>query len=163
SVYLAHDTQLKRDVALKVPLLPEQDRDGLLARFRREAQVAATLAHPNICQVYDFGEIDGTHYLAMAYIQGRQLSDLIPKNKGMPVLDAVRVVRKVATALAEAHARGVIHRDLKPANIMMTPRGEPVVMDFGLARGTGEGDVVLTATGVTMGTPAYMPPEQVEG
>jgi serine/threonine protein kinase len=133
----------------------------MLRRFAREAQVCANLHHPNICAIYDVGAIDGTHYLAMAYIDGRPLSAHIPKGKGLPVEEALRLGRVIALAVVEAHNKGVIHRDLKPANVMMGPGGQPVVMDFGLAR--RESDTSLTATGMAMGTPAYMPPEQAAG
>src|SRR5947209_7781975 len=161
AVYLAHDEQLDRQVALKVPNFSPGDSDSML-RFHREARSAATLSHPNLCPVYDVGEIGGTHYLTMAYIEGRPLSEVVHEGPLDPH-QAAEIVRRTALALEEAHTRGVIHRDLKPSNIMLTPRGEPVVMDFGLARRNAPGDVRLTQSGTVMGTPAYMSPEQVEG
>src|SRR5262245_44657157 len=128
TVYLAHDSQLDRRVALKVPHRRPGD-DRLLKRFRQEAQAAATLQHPNVCSVYDVGEVGGVHYVSMAYIDGRPLSSLIRGGKPLPPRPVAAVVRKLALALQEAHRKGVIHRDLKPANVMVNERGEPVLMD----------------------------------
>jgi predicted Ser/Thr protein kinase len=162
AVYLAHDTQLDRHVALKIPLFRLDDDSQVLARFYREARSAATIFHANVCPVYDVGEIDGIPYLTMGYIDGKSLAAWI-RNKPMPPHQSASLVSKLALALQEAHNKGVIHRDLKPANIMMDQRGEPVITDFGLARRTRPGDPQLTQQGVVMGTPAYMPPEQVSG
>jgi hypothetical protein len=161
AVFLAHDEELDRRVALKVPHLPAGDGDAL-ERFLREARSAATLSHPNLCPVYDFGREGATPFLAMAYVEGEPLSDRL-RHGPLPPAEAAELVRRVAVAIEEAHARGVIHRDLKPSNIMLTPRGEPVVMDFGLARRSSAGDSRLTHSGMILGTPAYMPPEQAEG
>jgi anti-sigma factor RsiW len=161
AVYLAHDTQLDRPVALKVPYLAA-DEPRVLERFYREARAAATILHPNICPLHDVGEVAGTPYLTMAYIEGKPLSEfaaarpLTPRQSGL-------LVRKLALALQEAHQKGVIHRDLKPSNVMIDRRGEPIIMDFGLARRTRAGDARLTQHGAVLGTPAYMPPEQVSG
>jgi serine/threonine protein kinase len=163
SVYLAHDPQLDRRVALKVPHFTAEDGPDVLERFRREARAAATIEHPNICPVYDVGEADGVNYLSMAYIEGRPLSDLLKGGKPQPQRGVAAVVRKLALALEEAHKKGVIHRDLKPSNVMINRRKEPVLMDFGLARRVGGGEARLTRSGSVMGTPAYMPPEQVNG
>jgi serine/threonine protein kinase/CubicO group peptidase (beta-lactamase class C family) len=163
SVYLARDTQLDREVALKIPQFSGEGRAGMLERFRQEARAAATLHHPNICPVYEVGEIDGTHYLAMAYIHGKPLSELILAGKTWTVRQIVALVRKLALALAETHKRGVIHRDLKPGNVMIDVRGEPIIMDFGLARRTSSGDPRLTQLGSYIGSPAYMSPEQMRG
>jgi predicted Ser/Thr protein kinase len=163
SVYLAHDTQLDRSVALKVPHFKDDDGPEVLERFYREARAAATIDHPNICPVYDVSEINGIHHVTMAYIDGRRLSDLIEGGKPLPPRQVAALVRKLALALAEAHRHGVIHRDLKPSNVMVNQRREPVVMDFGLARRMHQDDVRLTKVGTMMGTPAYMAPEQVQG
>lgn len=162
AVYLAHDTTLDRPVAIKVPTL-YGDRKTAAARFVREARAAAGLHHPNVCPIYDVGQINGHHYLSMRYVVGRPLSDVVAPGKPLPPAEAARIVRTVALAMHAAHQRGTIHRDLKPANILIDDRGEPVVMDFGLARREGSGDGALTLDGDAMGTPAYMPPEQAAG
>jgi WD40 repeat protein/predicted Ser/Thr protein kinase len=160
SVYLAQDTRLDRPVALKVPRLSGLG-PGAAERFRREGRAAAALRHPNICPVFDVGEVGGTPFLAMAYLDGQTLAERVKAGR-LPAAEAATLARKLARALAVAHKAGVIHRDLKPANIMVGPDGEPVVMDFGLARlGDGEADR-LTGTGDVLGTPAYMAPEQVD-
>ncbi len=164
TVYLAEDTQLKRQVALKTPHFDKDPTGELLERLYREARAAATLRHPNICPVYDVGEIEGTHYISMAYIEGHPLSAFIRANKPQPERQVLIVVRKLAQALQEAHDLKVVHRDLKPANIMVDKRGEPLIMDFGLARHTRpDDDVRLTHSGTLVGTPAYMSPEQIDG
>ncbi|MBW3540817.1 MAG: protein kinase [Planctomycetes bacterium] len=162
AVYKARDSQLDRIVALKVPKFAG-DGDGLLERFYREARAAAALRHPGICPVHDVGAIDGTHYISMGYIDGRRLSEFIQPQRPLPERQAAAVVRKIALALDEAHRHGVIHRDLKPDNIMLDGRGQPVVMDFGLARRSTGSDVRATQTGQMLGTPAYMSREQVDG
>ncbi len=184
AVYLAHDSQLDRKVALKTPKFARNSDPNLIRRFYREARSAATLQHPNICPVYDVGEIGGIHYISMAYIEGRPLSDVIKSNAFPPVASVLRVVRKVALALHEAHGHGVVHRDLKPANIMISRRNEPIIMDFGLARQFGSGEAEepdaataqdtpqsgtkkvearLTLDGTVVGSPGYMSPEQLRG
>lgn len=164
AVYLARDTQLNRDVALKVPTFTDKSPANMIERFYREARSAATLTHPNICPVYDVGEHDGTHFISMGFIEGRPLSAYIESGKKQPERQAAAVVKKLALALQEAHDKGIIHRDLKPANIMIDQRSEPVVMDFGLARLTNDKEEArLTREGTVMGSPAYMSPEQVEG
>jgi formylglycine-generating enzyme required for sulfatase activity/predicted Ser/Thr protein kinase len=162
SVWLAQDTQLRRRVALKVPHLSGAGSPRILARFQREAQAAAALVHPNICPVFDVGEIDGTPFLTMAYIEGRPLSALLVKGP-LPERQAVEYAFQLAQALDEAHSRGVVHRDLKPSNVMINQRGEPVLMDFGLAQLQSEDQVRITQSGVPVGTPAYMAPEQAAG
>jgi len=168
TVYLARDTQLDRRVALKVPHFRSEDdtqtpNRGDLERFTREARVAATLDHPNLCPVYDVGQIDGIHYLTMAFVRGRPLSDYIDPERLMPPRRVATAVRKLALALEEAHARSIIHRDLKPSNIMVNRLRELVIMDFGLAWRIGSHDERLTKTGLVLGTPAYMSPEQISG
>jgi formylglycine-generating enzyme required for sulfatase activity/predicted Ser/Thr protein kinase len=164
SVYLALDTQLERQVALKTPQFTDDSAQELLERFYREARAAATLRHPRICPVYDVGDIDGTHYITMAYIEGRPLSEFVNPAVPQSEQQILVAVGKIAQALQEAHQHGIVHRDLKPANIMVDRQGEPVIMDFGLAqRARSAEEVRLTQTGVILGSPAYMSPEQVEG
>ncbi|MBX9624344.1 MAG: serine/threonine protein kinase [Gemmataceae bacterium] len=164
AVYLAHDPGLDRLVALKIPRPVEHGPAVWRDRFLAEARAAATLHHPNICPVYEFGEADGRPYLTMAYIPGETLADRLGRAGPLPVPEAVALVRTAARAMAEAHDRGIVHRDLKPANVMIDRRGQPVVMDFGLAlRTAASDDLRLTLSGVAMGTPAYMPPEQAGG
>ncbi len=163
AVYLAHDAQLDRQVALKLPCFGANPHPDVAERFLREARAAATISHPNVCQVHDFGEIDRILYLTMQYIEGHPLSEVI-RHEGLPIRDSVQLIVDVAQAMQEAHRRGIIHRDLKPANIMIDLGGKPVIMDFGLARrGPETSDVRLTQRGAQLGTPAYMPPEQVDG
>jgi serine/threonine protein kinase len=162
-VYLADDSQLDRPVALKIPRFSDDHDDELIERFYREARAAATVRHPNLCPVYDAGEIDGIHYLSMAFIEGRPLCDLLSTKKRLVPREAATLILKLAKALNAAHTSGVIHRDLKPANIMIDAHDEPIIMDFGLSRRTNKDDSRLTQSGLVMGSPAYMSPEQVEG
>lgn len=163
AVYKAHDTQLDRVVAIKIPKFDTATGPDLLERFYREARSAATLSHAGICPVHDVGEIDGTHYISMGYIEGRPLTSFIRPDKPLQIKQAVNVVRKLAAALDEAHQHGVVHRDLKPDNVMVDKRSNPVIMDFGLAyRTASAGDSRMTQGGQIIGTPAYMSPEQVD-
>jgi serine/threonine protein kinase len=163
AVYKARDPQLDRDVALKVP------RAGTLSatereRFLREARSAAGLHHANICPVHEVGTTpDGRDYIVMAYIDGKPLSKVLQSGTKLNERQIASVIRKLAQALDEAHQKGVIHRDLKPANIMVNRKGEPVIMDFGLARRSSPDDAQLSLSGQIMGTPAYMSPEQARG
>lgn len=164
SVYLAHDPQLERLVALKIPRSFDSDPRAWRGRFFAEARTAATLQHPNICPVFEVGEADAQPYLTMAYVEGRTLAVHLRESGPLPVPDAIGLVRTMAHAMAEAHDRGIVHRDLKPANVIIDRRGHPIVMDFGLAlRPAATDDLRLTLSGVAMGTPAYMPPEQAGG
>ncbi|HXY36650.1 MAG TPA: protein kinase, partial [Planctomycetaceae bacterium] len=164
AVYLAEDSQLRRLVAIKTPHFAHEPTGELLERFYREARAAATLRHPNICPVYDVGQIDQTHYFSMAYIEGRPLSAFTDPSNPQSERQILILVRKLAQALEEAHEHKIVHRDLKPANIIVDKRGEPLIMDFGLARqASPEDESRLTHTGTLVGTPAYMSPEQVDG
>jgi serine/threonine-protein kinase len=161
-VYLARDSKLDRYVAVKV-LFPELSVDpNFVARFRREAQAAANLSHPNIVSIYDWGEDDGTYYIVMEYIDGQPLSSLI-RSEGPVLADlAAEIGADVAAALAFAHRNGVIHRDVKPGNVLITPDGHVKVTDFGIARAANTTDN-LTQTGAVMGTATYFSPEQAQG
>ena len=166
AVYLAIDSQLNRKVALKIPFFDAKEEPKRAERFIREARAAASLNHPNICTVYDVGEVNGRPFITMAYIVGQPLEDLFDEDRLLPVDAAVEIIRKMALALQKAHDLSIVHRDLKPANVMITPEGEPVIMDFGLVKVIGEidgGEARLTQEGAILGTPRYMAPEQVNG
>jgi serine/threonine protein kinase len=161
-VYLAHDPALDRPVALKLPN-PVTAPDWR-ERFLTEARAAATLTHPNVCPVYEVGEEQGQPYLTMAFIEGETLAAKLDRDGPMEPDDAVALVCTAAHAMQEAHRRGIVHRDLKPSNLMLDAAGRPIIMDFGLAlRANTTDDLRLTLTGVALGTPAYMPPEQAGG
>ncbi len=164
-VYLAEQVSLKRKVALKL-LRPEMAANPrALQRFKREAEAVARITHANIVQVYQISEVNGLQYMALEYVEGRNLREYLER-KGTPdVLLALRIMCQVAAALQRASEVGIIHRDIKPENILLTRKHEVKVADFGLSLAL-EGDRPapnLTQTGVTMGTPLYMSPEQVEG
>lgn len=164
TVYLAHDEQLHRDVALKIPRFEvDGSRDELMQRFFREARSVALLRDAGICPVYDVDEVDGIHFITMAYIDGQPLSYLLRDGQNFESREAAVLVLKVARALCKAHAHGIVHRDVKPGNIMIDRDGEPVIMDFGLAARLDIEDVRVTQHGTLLGTPAYMSPEQVAG
>src|SRR5579862_5620155 len=163
-VYKARDPQLQRFVALKVLLGGEHASAAELARFRSEAQAAAGLSHRNIVPVYQVGESDGRAYFCMKYVEGTTLAAKVREGP-LPFREAARVVALIARAVDHAHANGILHRDLKPSNVLIDEEGQPVVTDFGLAKRTQQKPGVsamgdLTATGVIVGTPSYMAPEQ---
>ncbi len=162
AVYLAVDGQLGRNVALKIPFFREDDEQEAVERFYREARAMAIVQHANLCPVYDVGQFEEWHFLTMAYIDGQPLSNVLKDANFVSVPQAAALVKTVAVAVHKAHEAGIVHRDLKPANIMLTKDGDPIIMDFGLARRKSTGEVDLTRTGAVFGSPAYMAPEQVE-
>lgn len=162
TVMLATDTVLGRKVVLKVPLIKPDANDTVIQkRFLREAKAAASLSHPNICPIHDVGIVDNSLYISMAYIEGISLVQVIEETERFEEKEVAQIVRSIAAAVAEAHHQGILHRDLKPGNIMIDRRGEPVVLDFGLASfyQVNE-DSMLTLDGHALGTPSYMSPEQ---
>src|SRR6266513_928791 len=161
-VYLARDTRHERFVALKT-LRPEIAIALGRERFLREIKLAARLQHPNILPVYDSGDAGGTLYYVMPFVEGESLRDRLDHEPQLPVDDALHIAREVAEALAYAHDHDVVHRDIKPENIMLSG-GHAIVADFGIARAvSAAGGDQLTQTGLAIGTPAYMPPEQASG
>ena len=161
TVYLAQDVKHERPVALKV-LLPELAASLGPDRFQREIKLAARLQHPHILTVHDSGETAGQLWFTMPYVEGESLRDRLRRERQLGVEDALRITREAAAALDYAHRHGVIHRDIKPENILLTAEGDTLVADFGIARALG-GDERLTQTGMSVGTPAYMSPEQASG
>src|SRR5262245_17576434 len=183
AVYRAHDTALRRDVALKV-LYPQYGGDAaLVERFQREAVLAANLDHPNILPIYDVGEANGLVYIAMRLLSGRSFADMLRMRAALPPSDLVPILEQIAAALDYAHARQIVHRDIKPANILIeelgvgswelgqaapnsqlpTPNSQAILTDFGIAKSLDPLASGLTVTGVLIGTPEYMAPEQITG
>ncbi|MGZ4690021.1 MAG: Stk1 family PASTA domain-containing Ser/Thr kinase [Acidimicrobiia bacterium] len=161
-VYLARDSKLSRPVALKV-LSPELSRDpAFVERFRREAQSAAGLNHPNIVGIFDWGQEHGTSFIVMEYVDGQTLRDLIRHEGTIAPGQVADIGADIAAALAFAHKNGVVHRDVKPGNVLITTAGQVKVTDFGIARASGDNEG-LTRTGAVMGTATYFSPEQAQG
>ena len=162
TVFLAQDLKHRRKVAVKV-LKPELAVSLGAERFLREIDTTASLRHPHILPLYDSGEVRGALYYVMPFVEGESLRDLLRREGRLPLDDALRIAREVAGALAYAHTRGIVHRDIKPENILLES-GHAVVTDFGIARAVREaGTESLTGAGVSLGTPAYMSPEQAAG
>jgi serine/threonine-protein kinase len=160
-VYRAHDVRLDRTVALKFLSSQVTSDANARERFTREARTAARTEHPNVCGIYDIGESqDGEPFIAMPFYEGVNLADR-SDSEPLSVVDAVSMVRQVASGLASAHVHGIVHRDIKPGNILITEDGTPKILDFGLAKMAGSQTV--TEVGSTLGTFAYMSPEQVRG
>src|SRR5437899_7001463 len=170
-VYRARDTKLKRDVAIKI--LPDEfshDADRV-SRFQREAEVLASLNHPNIAAIYDLQEANGSRYLVLELVQGETLAERIARGP-TPVEEALDIAKNICEALEAAHEKGIVHRDLKPANIKITPEGRVKVLDFGLAKifsdeaanvSVSQSPTLISAAstpGIILGTAAYMSPEQ---
>src|SRR2546422_3177944 len=172
-VYRVRDTKLKREVAIKI--LPDEfSRDGdRVSRFQREAEVLASLNHPNIAGIYDLQEASGSRYLVLELVEGETLADRIARGP-IPVEEALEIAKHICEALEAAHEKGIVHRDLKPANVKITPEGKVKVLDFGLAKaisGTATATTLSnsptlvsgTMGGAIIGTAAYMSPEQARG
>ena len=165
TVYKAYDTRLEREVAVKVirkDAFPAETIGEMLKRFEREAKSLARLSHPNIVKVHDYGEHEGSPYLVLEYLPGGTLKKML----GKPMLwsDAIRLLLPIARGVAYAHQHGILHRDIKPANILITEGGDPMLSDFGIAKILeAQQTTNLTASGMLMGTPGYMAPEQWAG
>ncbi len=162
-VYLAEQRSLRRQIALKVLRTDLAGNANYLKRFHQEAQAAASLVHANIVQIHEVGQEDGYHFIAQEYVPGRNLGELIRRSGPVDFRLAFTIMRQVAAALYKAGEQGIVHRDIKPENIMLGRSGDVKVADFGLARVYSGPAVDLTQEGVTMGTPLYMSPEQIEG
>jgi len=159
-VYLAEDTELGRKAALKFLPLPLTADPALKARFKREARAAAKLNHPNIITIYEVGEEQNSAYIAMEYVDGESLKEVLAREE-LQIPETLDLAIQICEGLSEAHRAGIVHRDLKPANILLDKKGRVKIADFGLARLAGA--TQLTSEGTVMGTPAYMSPEQVRG
>src|SRR6476619_4488763 len=161
TVYLARDTRHDRPVAIKV-LRPELAASIGADRFLREIKVAAHLQHPNILALYDSGEAAGFLYYVMPYVEGESLRERLEREKPLPVDEAVHHAKAIASALDYAHRQKIVHRDIKPENVMLY-EGEAMVMDFGIAKAVSVAGDTITQTGMMVGTPAYVSPEQAAG
>src|SRR5687767_4808349 len=160
NVYLATDQELGRRVAIKILNERHANDEQFVERFRREAKNAAGLSHPNVVSVYDRGEAEGTYYIAMEYVEGRTLKDLILSRGPSPIPIAIDYTRQVLSALRFAHRAGIVHRDIKPHNVIVDREGRVKVADFGIARaGTSQ----MTEAGSIIGTAQYLSPEQARG
>ena len=162
TVYLAHDLRHDRPIALKV-LHPELAHALGPERFLREIRFAARLQHPHIPAVHDSGESAGYLWFTMPYVEGESLRDRLRREKQLPIEEAQRITHEAAQGLQYAHSHGVIHRDIKPENLLLTEDGNTLIADFGVARALAGGEASLTETGLAMGTPTYMSPEQASG
>src|SRR5712692_11003165 len=160
-VYKAMDPMIGRTVALKTMRLDAHglETSELLQRFRNEARLAGVLSHPNIVSIYDADEINGLFYMAMEYIEGKTLHQLLSQDHVLPIERVLDLSRQICAGLDAASAQRVVHRDIKPANVMILPIGTLKIMDFGIAKAGGS----MTSTGEVLGTPNYMSPEQVKG
>lgn len=162
-IYKAHDSLIDRTVALKTikqDCLDSEDAEQILLRFKTEAQAAGRLSHPNIVTVYEYGEDNGTAFIAMEYVEGRNLREAITNKERFPLEAVINIIQGILDGLAYAHGKGVIHRDIKPDNILLLENGKIKITDFGIARIESSN---LTQHGDLLGTPAYMSPEQCTG
>src|SRR5205823_10536937 len=155
-VFLAEDVELDRRVALKL-----LGREADPARFEREARAAAALTHPNVNQLFDYGEVDGRPFMVLEHLPGGTLEDKLRQGRPLPDSETEEIARGVAAGLAHAHERGLVHRDLKPSNVLFDADGRPQIADFGIARMGGAG--TLTEAGTGMGTGAYLPAAPAAG
>ncbi len=163
TVFLALDTELNRTVALKILPADRAQNPVLVTRFKKEGQAAARLEHTNIVKVYEAGEIDGRLFIALEYVDGIDVHDLVAKRKTLPVRRSIEIVKQVALALQHASEKGIVHRDIKPSNLMITRQGHVKLADMGLALAVDEAtDTTITRAGMTVGTVDYMSPEQAE-
>src|SRR3990172_10142383 len=161
-VYRARDIVLAREVALKVLHRPLADDAAFIDRFRREARAAALLNHPNIVAIYDWGSAEGTYYMVMEYVPGRNLRDLLAAQGHLEAGQVADVMLQALKALGHAHDQGIVHRDVKPENILVTTERVAKVADFGLARALAESRITQ-APGTVTGTVQYLAPEQIHG
>ncbi|HEY5516252.1 MAG TPA: serine/threonine-protein kinase [Pengzhenrongella sp.] len=160
-VWVAHDQSLAREVAVKVLREEFAGDSGFLERFRTEARNSASLSHPNIAQLYDYGEQDGSAYLVMELVAGEPMSDLLEREPVLPTTRLLPILAQTARALHAAHVAGVVHRDIKPGNILLGRAGRVKITDFGVSMAVNQ--VPMTATGMVMGTAQYLSPEQAVG
>ena len=165
-VYLAWDESLGSTVALKLIRVgagaPDWEKRQLNERFKRELKLARQVSHPNVVRIHDLGEVNGTLYLTMEYVQGLDLSTLLRREGRLSLPRSLALARQIASGLAAAHRAGIVHRDLKPANVMVDEQEQALLMDFGIARSTGDA-TLQTVPGSIMGTLDYMAPEQARG
>lgn len=161
-VYLAHDPHIDRKVALKVLHKDHLSSKEIINRFIKEAKAIGRLSHPDIVSVYDVGQDKGTIYIAMEYLKGKPLNDVI-QSKKLDIPTVVKIGRQVATALDYAHQKGIVHRDIKPSNLMITDNNQIKLTDFGIAHFEDASLTLKTRSGDILGTPAYMSPEQIAG
>src|SRR5437762_5400600 len=159
-VYLAEDQELGRRVAIKILNDRHAADDQFIERFRREAKNAAGLSHPNIVSIYDRGEAEGTYYIAMEFLDGRSLKELIVGRGPAPIKISIEYARQILAAIGFAHRHGIVHRDIKPHNVLVGPEGRLKVTDFGIAR---SGASQMTEVGSIIGTAQYLSPEQARG